>query len=210
MDFYPYLSAEGELYVSAALFSQFDCIKPVFVRSEDPIHGPWAEADSVLARAAASLESEILNQITGSTIGDAFDPLPDSVPVVAWKELGLELPASPRETSTIVTSEIVLPRRWTIEPPADEDPRLVFRFPAPLERYFGEVRSLSGELVLGQDRSLDDAAGWVETATASVTMGEVDLDRAIHDTMIHVAEFPTSRFTLGAFDPGPWSSSRST
>ena len=57
-------------------------------------------------------------------------------------------------------------------------------------------------MALGQDRSLDDATGWVETATGSVTMGEVDLDREIHDTMIHVAEFPTSRFTLGAFDPG--------
>jgi len=201
MDFHPYLSAAGELSVSVALFSQFNCVEPVY-RGSQPVTGRWAAVDRVFSEAAAVLEAEILRQITSSSIGDAFDPLPDSVPVVSWDDLQAGLPKAPAGAESLAAPEIELPLRWSIDPAGGSDSRLVFRFPAPLDRYSGEVASITGGLVLAADRSLRGATGWVEVATASVTMGEQDLDRAIHDKMIHVAEFPASRFRLLRFADG--------
>ncbi len=202
MDFYPHLSAAGELSVSLGLFSQFNCIEPVYRRFEAPITGPWEEAERVFAEAAAVLEAEVLRQIAASEIGDAFQAVPTSVPEVSWEALGLALPPPPAGAASTPVADIELPRRWRIEPAADGEPRLVFRFPAPLERYSGEVRELNGVLELTDPSSFAGAAGWIEAATASVTMGEPTLDRAIHEKMIHAHEFPSARFDLERVDDG--------
>lgn len=199
MDYHPFLSADGELSVSLALFSQFNCVEPVFRRFDDPITGPWEEADRIFAEAAAVLEAEMLRQISSSPIGDAFEPVPSAVPVVSWEDLQAGLPAAPEGAQAGAVEAIELPTRWSIETAEDSEPRLIFRFAAPLDRYTGEVLSISGGLTLSEDRSLRNATGWVEARAASVTMGEPDLDRAIHDKMIRVAEFPTSRFELLRF-----------
>ncbi|MEM7350935.1 MAG: hypothetical protein AAF657_09030 [Acidobacteriota bacterium] len=203
MNFHPYRSAAGELLISLALFSQFNCIEPVFERFEAPVSGPWEEAEQVFAEAAAVLEAEVLRQISSSPIGDGFQPVPAAVPVVAWGDLGLALPPARARRADEQLADIELPVRWRIEAPvADAGPRLVFRFPAPLERYSGEVRDLSGELILAEDRSLAGAGGWLEVATDSVTMGETTLDEAIHEKMIRVLDFPASRFDLESVEDG--------
>ena len=203
MDYHPYRSATGELSVSVALFSQFNCIEPVFQRFAEPVSGPWEEAERVFAEAAEVLEAEVLRQIASSPLGDAFRPVPAAVPVVTWDDLGLALPPAPILAVGREAAGVDLPLHWRVEEPAaDAGPRLVFRFPAPLERYSGEVRELSGELVLGADRSLSGAGGWLEVATASVTMGESSLDQEIHEKMIRVLDFPSSRFELESVAEG--------
>ena len=196
MDVYPHRSEAGMLSLSLAIFSQFNCIEPIFQRFEDPVSGPWEQAERVFAEAAAVLEAEVLRQISASPIGDAFQPVGSAVPTVTWADLGLALPPAPTGAADSRVADIELPLRWRIEADDDSGPRLVFRFPAPLERYSGEVRELSGELVLAEDHSLAGATGWLEAATASVTMGESSLDKAIHEKMINVSGFPTSRFDL--------------
>ena len=128
MDFYPHRSAAGELSVSLALFSQFNCIEPVFRRFADPVTGSWEESERVFARAAEVLETEVLRQISASEIGDAFRPVASSVPAVSWQDLGLSLPPVPAGLAKVQQTPIDLPERWRIEPSTDGEPRLVFRF----------------------------------------------------------------------------------
>lgn len=202
-DLYPYISEDGQLYVSTALFSQFNCIEPVYTNYEEPVSGPLAERDRVFAEAARALETEVLRQLAESPIGDGFDPVPETVAEVGWEELGLPLPEAASGVDAEAAAGIELGREWRMaESTEDDGPRLVFRFPFPLERYSGEVTELDGRLELGEGLALEGASGRLEVKTGSVTMGESSLDNAIHTKMIHVADFPTASFELGKMAAG--------
>ena len=198
MDFYPFRSEDGRLFVSLGLFSQFSCIEPVFTAFDTPVSGPWESFEEVVGRAARLLEDKVAEQVETSAIGDGFDPVPSSAEIASWESLGLQLPERPEGSAPeqSLSSTADLPDRWRIAPSADGAPRLIFRFPSPLERYSGEVAELSGSLVLGPKNALQGAEGWIRAETESVTMGEPSLDHAVHQKMIHVSRFPVSRFDL--------------
>ena len=210
MDFYPYWAKGGDgsldagtLYISVALFSQFNCIDPVFQPQEAAAQGSFSDLENVFARAARVLEQEVSRQIQNSDIGDGFDPIPKSVVVKSWEELGLALP---KLEGSIDPASAALPlerwpRKWRMAEAKTDTPRLIFRFPSPLERYSGEVSRLSGTLTLPEGRALVGADGKLEARTASVTMGEDSLDQAIHTKMIYIAKFPDSHFELDRFLP---------
>lgn len=195
MDFHPHLSEGGELSISTTLFSQFHCIDPIYQNWVAPTQGPWQEWEKVFAQAARGLEEEMLRQMRESSIGDGFDPLPAEVASKSWEELDLALP--PRPSSGVeVHGDIELGADWRIEEPQGDEPRLIFRFPAPLERYTGEVEKIRGELHLAEDLTLATARGFIEAVTSSVTMGEDSLDKALRGKMLTVDRFPSARFEL--------------
>lgn len=199
MDFYPYRSESGGLSVSAALFSQFDCIDPVFHRFDNPVHGSYDAMGEVFAEAARSLEAEVLRQLEHSDLGDGFDPVATSTPAKDWEALGLKLPEASNSAAALAAVDLELPNRWRIAEATDGAPRLLFHFPPPLDRYSGEVKDLNGELTLAEHADgplLPGADGWVEASTASVTMGEDSLDNAIREKMIFAEKFPKAKFTL--------------
>ena len=196
MDFHPYFD-DGTLYVSTALFSQWNCIEPVFTRFDDPISGPWEERQLVFARAARQLEDEVLRQMRESKIGDGFSPVSSTVAQISWQDLGLPLPVASAADQQALATGIEMPTRWRAEAADAAGPRLIFRFPSPLERYSGEVPQL--DAALDVSGGWDKASGWIEAETASVTMGETSLDQAIRSKMIKADTFPQARFELGAF-----------
>lgn len=201
LDFYPHRSAEGTLSVAVRLFSQFHCIEPVFERLEDPVKGAWdGEIERVFANAAWILEQQILDQMTTSRIGDALAPLPSSTPETSWEALGLALPEAPSGAAASLPADLELPLRWELDTPEDDAPRLLFRFPPPLDRYSGEVGELRGAFRLAEDRSLAALDGWIEADAASVTMGDAMLDDAIHSKMLHADEHPAARFEITEVD----------
>ncbi|MEM1207592.1 MAG: YceI family protein [Acidobacteriota bacterium] len=200
-DLYPYRADDGGFYVSVALFSQFNCIDPIFENFDTPVSGTWDDAPAVFGRAAQLLEAKTFELIATSTLGDGFDPVPASVRAVSWDGLGLTLPKAAPGVDP-AAADLELGRRWRIAPGGDGGPRLTFRFPSPLERYSGEVTALAGALELGEGLSLEGAQGFIEADTSSVTMGEPGLDNAIHGKMIKVAAFPTSRFELESVAAG--------
>ncbi|MFQ5512637.1 MAG: YceI family protein [Candidatus Krumholzibacteriia bacterium] len=201
MDFYPYLTGDGRLMVSLSLFSQFNCIEPVYTSRQTPVQGEWTSLAEVFSRAAAIMESEIADQVETSPLGDGFDPLPGSARVAAWIELGLALPEAPAGVAHRPAQDVAMPRDWVIES-AGDGPGLQFRFLPPLDSYSGEVTGLEAALTLGErdgGATLERASGWFEIATHSITMADTSLDDDIHNQIIHVPRYPTSRFTLREF-----------
>ena len=97
MDFYPWLSQSGELYLSLRLYSQFHCKKPIFSTDDAPLRGPWSQREQLFAQAAARLEAAVLSLTGDPDVGDAFDPIPASRPVISWEQLGLALPPPPED-----------------------------------------------------------------------------------------------------------------
>jgi polyisoprenoid-binding protein YceI len=170
----------------------------VFLGFAEPVAGDWADRADVFARAGALLEERVAQLSAGSEVGDAFDPVGHEVPVTSWNALGLALPKA--ETTAVAPGRAAaqaLPRRLVVdEARPDDPPRLQFRFAPPLDTYNGEVRALSGTIVLGEGSRLRGAVGTLEAATASVTMGNKTLDAELRSAMLKVDAFPVARFVI--------------
>ncbi|MEM1107242.1 MAG: YceI family protein [Planctomycetota bacterium] len=196
-DYYPYLAADGTLYVGLALFSQFHCHDPVFTLTDGSLNGPATDADEVFARGAKIFADEIARQLKESDLGDGFDVLPEVTKTVSWEDVGLPLPPKPEGASAEALANVELVQEWTIDEAAQAfRPAVQFKFPAPLDAYSGEASSVFGTLTLGEGLSLEGSRGRFAADPASVTMGESELDSAIHATMLEVESFPESYFEL--------------
>ncbi|MFM9956831.1 MAG: YceI family protein [Phycisphaerales bacterium] len=86
----------------------------------------------------------------------------------------------------------------------DPESTIRFTFPAPLEIYGGEAKDFGGELTIDPGLSPSTLRGFIEVKTASVTLGEPDIDENAHSAMfMGVEKHPTSRFTIREIVPTP-------
>jgi hypothetical protein len=201
MDFYPWVSPEGTLYLSLALYSQFDCESPIFEKKQDPLTGPWKSRWKLFEQAAALMEAAVVRQIGSPASGDAFDTVAAAVPRLSWEEIGFTLPAAPALAAADSTPDVALARVWTLEGPGPEDPPMIqFRFPAPLDHYAGEVKVAAGRLSLPETLAVEGTTGFVEVDTRrAVTLGEPVLDEAVRGSaLLGARTFPQARFDIQA------------
>ena len=198
MDFYPWLSPDGQLYLSLALYSQFHCKAPIFELKKPPLIGPWSGRERLFRQAAEMLEAEVEKHASDPLGGDGFDPLPDSVTLLSWQEAGFTLPAARMAPQKRAAGLGPVPSRWQLTVIDDGPPAILFRFAEPLDQYRGEVFPTKGDLRWSSEKGLAAAQGAVSVDTASaVTMGEPMLDEAIKGAlMLDVKRFPESRFDL--------------
>ncbi len=199
MDFYPWRAADGTLFLSLALYSQFHCKAPVFEKKEDPLTGPWEQRREMFRQAAALMEKQIAAHITQPDNGDAFDAVAADTPVLSWEQAGYPLPpAKPRQAGTMVATTR-LTTDWILAASAPDTPPMIqFRFAAPLDNYAGEVKTARGTLNLTPALVLEGAEGHVEIDTRSaITMGDPVLDEAIQGSLLLGSRnHPQSRFTI--------------
>jgi len=196
IDVHPYRDADGRLFLSTALFSQYHCHEPLMTRVGNPIMGTWASREQLLRHAASELAGWIDEAIADESVGDGFIALDSSLPTVTWDAMGLPLPPRP-EGESLVSADLNIPESWRIDMAANaERPSIRFRFPAPLDSYSGQARDLTGELRVPL-RAIGDAAGSFIVTVNSVTMGEPDLDDYLMTPeMLDEGQYPTARFEL--------------
>lgn len=201
LDFYPWVSEEGELHVSTALFSQFHCKSPLY-ESKTTTVGPYAELEDVFRRAAAELDAEMTKQLARDKKGDGFDAIPVAVKTVSWSDLGLTLPEAPAEVAVDV-SGLTLTDEWAFTTTAETEgrPAIRFRFPAPIDHYRGTVPGATGELTLGPDQTFAELSGWVEADVATLTMGASDINKEIRgETFLNAIQWPKARFDFSSIE----------
>lgn len=196
MDYYPWLSEDGTLFLSLALFSQFHCKEPIYT---EKITGPWKKRWKLFRQGARMMEEAAARQVADPQNGDSFHPVAAGLAAGSWESIGFPLPPARSQKQALSASSTQLPESWILDRPGPVDPPMViFRFPAPLDNYAGEVTAARGELQLPQNPRLDDARGFVEVDTGSaITMGNPMLDEAIRGTiMLSSKTHPTSRFEV--------------
>jgi polyisoprenoid-binding protein YceI len=196
MDFNPWLSEDGTLYITVVVFSQFDCKAPVFSKK---ISGPWKNYQKLFSQAAASGENAVVRIAADPASGDSFDPVKKDTPQKTWQQIGFPLPPAPKVKTAQVAVSAVVPKDWILtESGPDDPPMILFRFPAPLDNYAGEVKSGRGEFSLSQNRMVGGAEGFVEIDTrGNITMGDPRLDEAITGSMmLYTKKFPAARFDI--------------
>ena len=196
MDFYPWLSQDENLFISLALFSEFDCKKPVFT---EKIIGPWQKRAELFQQAAALMEDTVAQITANPESGDSFDPVDGSVAEKKWEQIGFALPPAPKAKTVRREVSALVPKEWILTAPGPDDPPMIlFRFPAPLDKYAGEVKSGRGEVILPDNRVVEGAQGYVEIDTrTAITMGDARLDEAIQGSMmLYTKKFPTATFNV--------------
>lgn len=196
-DFYPYCDAEGNWYVTTALYSQFSCVTPIY-QDASPLSGSMEVA---FTEAAQRLEVALFQQMLASEQGDNFEVVPEAVPVMSWEQLGYLLP-NPETAGDFVQEQLPdLPIGWQVAGPVDDlTPMIQFHFKAPLEGYNGELATVSGSLQLGQQAELRSATGSFEVATQSLTMGEPTLDEKVHKKYLKTRKHKVATFKLMQVD----------
>jgi polyisoprenoid-binding protein YceI len=200
MDFHPWLSQDGTLYLSLAAFSQFDCKKPVFTSK---VSGSWKNRDQVFGKGAAVLEEAVASIVQNPESGDSFDVVAATTPVKTWEDVGYPLPPKPERKSAKVVSFDKIPLQWSFVKPGQMDPPMIqFRFAPPLDTFAGEVKDAKGEIVFKQADRLNGATGFVEVDTRSaVTMGNAVLDEVIQGSiMLNTKVFPKSTFMIESIE----------
>ncbi|UCD81684.1 MAG: YceI family protein [Desulfobacterales bacterium] len=196
IDFNPWRSDDGTLFITVVVFSQFDCKKPVFT---EKIVGPWQDYRKLFRQAAAAGEKAVIRIAADPNSGDSFDPVKNDVAHKNWNQIGFPLPAAPEVKTADVNVSAVVPQNWILAESAPYDPPMIqFRFPAPLDNYAGEVKSGRGEVLLPENLKVNGATGFIEIDTrTAITMGEPRLDEAIRGSMmLYSKKFPTARFTV--------------
>jgi polyisoprenoid-binding protein YceI len=196
MDFNPWLSQGGTLYLSVVLFSQFDCKAPVFTKK---ITAPWDQRNQLFREASAIMENAVVRIAANPESGDSFDPVSNSVPQKNWETIGFPLPPAPAKTTAGPGVSATIPQDWILAESGPDDPPIIqFRFPAPLDNYSGEVTSATGAFSLAENLLVDGSTGSIEVdTTADITMGEPSLDEAIRGSMLlYAKKFPTARFVV--------------
>ena len=94
MDFYPWLSKDGTLFLTLAVFSQFYCHAPVF---QEKIIGPWKDRQKLFRKAGALAEQTVARIISNPQSGDSFDPIKKMLPKPAGKNSVLRYPRRRRQ-----------------------------------------------------------------------------------------------------------------
>ena len=199
MDFYPWRAADGTLFLSLALYSQFHCKAPIFEKKKDPLTGPWEQRREMFRQAAALMEKQITVHITQPDNGDAFDAVAADVPVLSWEQAGYPLPPARPRQALANDAATRLASDWILAASApDAPPMIQFRFAAPLDNYAGEVKTARGALTLNPTLVLEGAAGQIEIDTRSaITMGDPVLDEAIQGSLLLGSRnYPQSHFTI--------------
>jgi len=196
MDFNPWLSDDGTLYLTVVVFSQFDCKAPVFSKK---IVGPWKNYQNLFSQASAAGEDAVARITANPERGDSFYAVRSNTPKKTWQQIGFPLPPAPKVKTAQMAVSAVVPQKWVLTDSGPDDPPMIqFRFPAPLDNYAGEVKSGRGEISLPQNRKVDGAKGFVEIDTrGNITMGDPRLDEAITGSMLlYTKKFPSARFDI--------------
>lgn len=199
-DLHPYRDAQGQLFVSLALFSPFNCIRPVFsTPAQLPLTGTYAQAEACFRQAGQRLAQELERALVSTIEGDAWTPLALQTPVLSWAELGYDLAttSTPTAAAAAMANAPALGQlnRWTlIGASVPGSPILQFRFAEPLARYAGEIPTLSGELQLGPDANL--RSGKFVADMRSLTMGMAELDEKVKRKYIAAGRYPQASFAF--------------
>jgi len=194
---YPYRSEDGKLFISTEVYSQFNCVDPVYKEFDEPVSGNWKDWEKVFAEAGKMLQGKIIEQLESVERGDGLVALEKGVKVKSFDKMGHPLPEKPEGLSQDFSAvDVTLANTWKMAGPiSDEVPVVAFAFLPPLDYYAGEINKVNGTLKLGADRSVDGSIAAFTATLKDLTMGDESLDEHIGE-MIDLIDYPEATFTF--------------
>ncbi len=175
-DIYPWKSKNGDMALSLAIYSQFDCHNPVF-STKTSLNGKIESLDTLVSSAAQLLETELLNILSSSPQGDALNIIKE-ISHKKWSEIGLSLPKKPEGIKDIDPSKLKVVQKWKYSKKVNDSktPAVFFNFPAPLDHYQGQILDSDAHLVLNDRNEFVNVTGLGVVDTTSLDMGDDSLN----------------------------------
>ncbi|MEM7108379.1 MAG: YceI family protein [Bacteroidota bacterium] len=199
LDVHPFVSEKGKLYLSYEIYSQFNCVVPVFSQLSQPFVAEFTDYENAFRQLAKIFEDEVFRISRTSTVGDGFTPVSETAAVTTWESLGLALKEGEGYMQTNRMEVTDIGDRWRVMGAIDKiTPVVQFNFYAPLDNYAGEVSQLTG--TLRWENELLSGRFFVDTE--DVTMGEETYDKNVHKKYIKVKRFPEASFVFENFKWG--------
>ncbi len=202
LDIHPYAEPDGNYAVTYALFSQFNCHEAVSTNYGDPV------AIGADGQGLRELAKKIATAFRALNLPEAgFTPaaIAAEVPAPAWASIGYVAPAAALATQARDTFQppLALGVRYVVDLDEADLPGLFFGFPAPLDRYAGEVRQLSGQFSLADNGR--QITGRFELPVAAIRTSSTALDNYVLGTLLRAGRYPTAALTIPPCRvPDPW------
>ena len=194
MDFHPYRSKKGELFINTSLYSMFSCAAPVF-ESHIPLKGTYKNMEQLFQAAGQLLETQLFVQLENIQNGDGLELLNSGNTQTTLDDLGYSLPKQSMKETIVPNNIEITNDQWIFDQPFSKtSPALQFQFPAPLDHYSGEAKQMTIQLQLREGQNFRQAKGKVKVATQSITMGDKALDDHILNEYILADKFPLSTY----------------
>ena len=196
--FYPHRSKDGKIYISMEVYSQFNCVDPVYKQFKEPVSGSFKKWEKVFAQAGAQVEEQIIAQLNNTERGDGLQPMGRNIQTRSFEDMGFPLPPAPAGASNQAAVDMKMPQKWIMDGPIAADvPLINFNFPAPLDYYAGEITQMNGQLILGKDAQISSSIASFAARLESMTMGDENLDLHVNE-MISLLKYPKSSFTFNS------------
>jgi len=187
LDIHPYKKRDS-VYLSMAIFSQFDCINPIFNNFANPLVGIYAQSDNLISKVVALALRKIEELSNDRSLGIGLSPVP-----LASKSKPYSMETKVEPTSTISTGKIEeeLVGTWNkINTVSDQEPMIQFNFPQPLERYSGNINKMSGNLEI----SNENISGKFIANLKSLVMGSKSLNKKVFKDYLKISKFSEASF----------------
>lgn len=192
VDIHPYINGD-DLYLSYALFSQYNCIDPILDNFS-------SSAKFSLKKGAIPAYKELFKRIEKDLYvflkedrhGYGFKAIESNVSREKWSKYVMEYTA--KKSTTARGQDLDISKDWRIVGQINpEVPLVSFHFLEPVDNYAGEVKLVQGSLSID---SMDTCSAVIEVPLASVTMGDDFLDGEVHNSKLKISNYPTAKVLI--------------
>ncbi len=189
---YPYRDKKGKYSITGEIYSQHNCIDPIYTHFKNPVVDK--DPEKAFKKMAAILEEQIVHQMKNPENGDGFDIVPNTIKSTPWNKFG-KMEDNENEMTENDWGEFNYKKDWKVSGAfAENTPLIFFKFASPIDGYVGEIKELNGNLNLDNKFSLDKVKGNFSIPIKSVTMGDAGLDNAIHTVILDGEKHPVATF----------------
>jgi polyisoprenoid-binding protein YceI len=191
---YPYRDKKGRYSITAEIYSQYNCVDPIYTHFENPV--VHKNLEKAFQQMAAILEEQVVYQLDNPKNGDGFGIVEAAIKSIPWNQFG-KMEEKEKNDATQDKSLFESKKEWKVVGAfADNIPMIYFSFMQPLDGYTGEVKELNGELILESDDNLKNATGTFNIPITAITMGDDGLDKAIHTSILDGESYPNASFSF--------------
>ena len=190
LDVHPFYKGDT-IFLSYAIFSQFNCIKAIKDNFGDPLIGFKGTETALVENLVRFFKKDVDNyfdqEISGFTLASNPEKMMNKADYLFGPKENLN------EDLESTTLETAIAGSWSnLTPLSFGQPLVQFNFPTPLNRYAGEIKKVSGNIELEEGMM----SGFFEAELSSLTMGMKDLDAKVLKQYLKVRSNPTASFNF--------------
>ncbi|MEM9260023.1 MAG: YceI family protein, partial [Bacteroidota bacterium] len=192
----------GDYQFTYAIFSQFNCHTPVFNSFGAPtLSTATGEGLQQLAQEIAEDLEKVLNPAAGYVPA----AIPGTHKERSWEALGWSVDPAVLAAQEVekVATPVAISGNYQVRLTKQDVPGLFFSFPAPLDRYSGEIQALTANFRFSPQGQ--GVSGEVSLPVAAISTGSGSLDTYVLGDILRQRKYPTASLTFTEVDcPSPW------